>query len=150
MAKMIKLIFDGYFDEKTLPTRGHRSSGVYTVYAGSINPFKECEFRELLYIGEADDVVGKITSTIKAKKGLYQDWKQHLKKDEILIFAIADVDVRDREQAAAALIYFHYNYGKLKIPCNRQHKESFQYASTKVFTFNRNKFFRSEFLAVDA
>ena len=147
MAKTIKLIFDGYFNEKTLPTKGHKSSGIYTVYAGTVHSPTECEFRELLYIGGADDVIGFLS---KSQKGTaFKEWKGHLSSGEILIFSIADVDAANRETALAALIYYHYNNRKLKLPCNKQHKSTFDYPPISILTCNQNKFLKNQFIVVD-
>ena len=153
MAKKIKLVFDGYFNEKTLPTRGHRNPGIYTVYAGRQLTSRECEFRELLYIGEANNVVEQLEAFFKSKKGpardKYQELKKQLNTGEILIFAIADVNPADKEQAVATLIYYHYKYMKLRLPCNRKYKDSFDFSTTSILTCNENKFLKSQFFLVD-
>jgi hypothetical protein len=124
MAKTIKLIFDGYYREKSLPLEDkHNCSGIYAVYAGSQKE-SGCSLRKLLYIGESENAA---TRPGKSHEN-YAAWKRQLREGELLYFTFSDVSSIDRERAEAALIYYNQPC------CNEQNMESFSYPETTVIT----------------
>jgi hypothetical protein len=65
MIESIKLEFDGYYREESLPLKDkHNCSGIYAVYAGSqMKPF--CLLRKLLYIGESENAAKRLGKASK-------------------------------------------------------------------------------------
>jgi hypothetical protein len=124
MAKTITLHFEGYYTEKDLPLIDYRGSGIYAVYRGKQTRPSYCELRELLYIGESEELSERLDENHEH----YFDWLTHLEDDEVLYFAITNVDSVDRERAEAALIYHHQQ----RLPCNSKGKKSFSYPETYI------------------
>jgi hypothetical protein len=147
----ITLEFEGgAYLETQFPLKTHQQSGIYIVYAGTQTSAKLYSGRDILYIGESENVSLRLAPNEKPKKGLkherYQDWVNNLLPGEVLLFSIADVDPSVRKQAEAALIYFHYNNCNLKLPCNEQNKKSFDYdEKTNIILSGDYMFLTSDF-----
>jgi hypothetical protein len=133
----IKLDFEGYFKEKDLPPSNLDCSGIYIVYAARMTVENRYELYKLLYIGESENVA---TRPGKNHEN-YEDWKDQLKKSDILYFSFAKVSSKLRERAEAALIYVK------KPVCNEQGKESFNFEKTTVITSGRNAFLKEDIIA---
>lgn len=120
-TKTYTLEFRGYLrDEKSgsLPTYG----GIYVVYACRHNkPQNTVRLREVIYIGEADDIRARVQGHEKRPQ-----WKQRLRRGEELAYSRARYGSSDRERAEAALIYRH------KPPVNDEYISSFPYQTTTV------------------
>lgn len=130
----ISLTFDGYWlNSDDLP----EVSGIYIVYR-CIHNKTETErtvtLKELIYIGESENVNSRVTSHNRLS-----DWKAELKKGEVLSFSCARVPSTDRERAEAALIYKH------QPRLNTQCKNEFSYADTTVTITGKSKFLSSNF-----
>lgn len=125
VAKTISLNFDGYWREvnkEGIPTE----SGIYLVYVCTYNePIGTARgtvtLEELIYIGESDDVGGRIADHEK-----WPEWRKHVPEGSQICFSFASVNSPDRERAEAALIYYH------KPPCNDEYTDSFPFADTTV------------------
>jgi hypothetical protein len=146
----IELDFKGAFIEARFPLEDHQQSGIYIVYAGKHNSVDEYSVRDILYIGESKNVSLRLAPKEDPKEGLkhdhYQDWINNLEPGEVLVFIIADVDSNVRERAEAALIYHHYNYRGLKLPCNEKNKESFDYTETCVTLSGKYRILDNDFI----
>lgn len=125
--KTISLNFDGYWREvnkDSVPSE----SGIYCVYACTYNQTaKTVSLRELVYIGESDNVHERLSNHEKLP-----DWKRRLKAGETLCYSVASVESTDRIRAEAAMIYHH------KPPCNTEYKYSFPYSDTTIQTSGKN------------
>jgi hypothetical protein len=133
----INLEFRGYFKEKDLPPSDLDCSGIYVVYAGRMIFENRCELCRLLYIGESENVA---TRPGKNHEN-YEDWKDQLKKGEILYFSFAKISSKLRERTEAALIYVK------KPVCNEKGKESFNFENTTIKTSGRNAFLIGKIIA---
>lgn len=125
------LNFNGYWDEgiaKGIPSK----SGVYCVYACKSN--QTVSIRKLLYIGEAEDVNGRI-----AKHEKWPDWRKHLNKEEQVCFNFAPVESSECERVECAMIFHH------KPPENTDCKDAFAYDETTISTSGRNSLLTEEF-----
>jgi hypothetical protein len=121
-AKIIKLDFDGYYDEEELPPLNHDCAGIYVVYAGRAISDEQCDLHKLLYIGRSSD----LTDRPSPSHHKYNSWRKHLKEGEILLFSFADTD--DEKRAEAALIY------QIQPVCNDTGKEGFHHPETTIET----------------
>lgn len=131
--KIYKLKFNGYrIKSDYLPT----DSGIYCVYACTYYSSNDTvSLRLLLYIGEASNVLSRVSGHEKRK-----DWRDYLQFREILCFNTALISPRqDRERAEAALINKH------KPPCNYEYKNRFPFAKTSIQTKGRNGLLQSNF-----
>ena len=120
--KTISLAFKGY--RRDVNKGGlEEYSGIYCVYRCTYNATaKEVDLKELLYIGQADNIHDRL-----ANHERLDDWKCHLEKDEQLCYSRARVDDEDTRLCAEAALIYHYK------PCeNTQHKDYFGYPKTKV------------------
>jgi excinuclease UvrABC nuclease subunit len=135
----ISLDFDGYWrDEK----KEHvpQGSGIYCVYAGTYNlSSNSITIRELLYIGESDDVRSRLSNHERHK-----DWMRQLNSGEMVCFSVASISSSEREQAEAALIYHH------KPPCNTEFRYSFPYSDTVICTSGQNMYLDERFLVTSS
>lgn len=121
-AKSYSVTFDGYWREPNiggLPAK----SGVYCVYACTYNAqASTVDLLKLLYIGEADDVRGRIANHEK-----WPAWRAKLKTGEVLCFNAAVVDGKDdRQRVEAAEIFKH------KPPCNTEYGDNFPFDRTTI------------------
>ncbi|MBU0677817.1 MAG: GIY-YIG nuclease family protein [Verrucomicrobia bacterium] len=100
--RTINITFDGYWRDNSkggIPA----ASGVYCVYECRHNAAdKTVNLLKLIYIGEADDVCGRI-----AKHEKYDDWLSHVSAGNELCFSFGGVDATMRDRAEAALIFKH-------------------------------------------
>ena len=119
--KAFNLTFDGYWrDEKksSIPAE----SGVYCVYRCTYDKgAKTVSLKELIYIGEADDVCDRI-----GKHERYEDWKFHLNAGEQLCFSFAPVVAGVRVRCEAAMIFRH------KPPENTEYRDEFPFDKTAI------------------
>ena len=116
--KTIKLEFGGYRQDNLT---GENYSGIYLVYRG-IDKGKTCSIKELIYIGESEDISKRISGHNK-----WDEWKKQLQNGEKLYFCYAKANKEDRQRAEAALIY------KYKPVCNTEFTKKFDdFADTKV------------------
>ena len=156
MPKTIELKFEGPLEKEKFPLGDeYNCSGIYTVYAGTIIFFDgwdepyDYEIHRLLYIGEAKDLSERLDiqseQPDELKHDKYEKWENQLEDEEILLFAVAKVSSKDREQAEAALIYYHHNVRKLELPYNKQNKKSFNYSDTIIKTSGYNELLDDEF-----
>ena len=126
MAKTISLNFDGYWREVNkggIPSE----SGVYLVYVCRHNePQKKVTLDKSIYIGEAEDVRGRIANHKK-----WPQWRRYVPNGSEICFSIGGVTSPDRERAEAALIYCH------KPPCNDE-TDSFPFEDTTVESAGRS------------
>lgn len=126
MAKTISLNFGGYWREVNkggVPAE----SGVYLVYVCRYNePEKTVTLDKLIYIGEAEDVLYRITNHEK-----WPQWRRYAPKGSEICFSFAGVTNPDRERAEAALIYYH------KPPCNDEYIDAFPFEDTTIESTGR-------------
>ena len=132
-AKSYSLAYQGYWREanaKSIPAQ----SGVYSVYACRYSrPDDTVSIRELIYIGEAQNVRNRVSRHEKLPI-----WRLHLAAGEELCFNFASI-VADRARVEAALIHRH------KPPQNTEYVRTFPYETTAVSTSGRNRFLASHF-----
>ncbi|RZP85204.1 GIY-YIG nuclease family protein [Vibrio vulnificus] len=134
MAKTIKLEFDGYWRE---PNKGGvpSASGIYNVYTCVFNKEdKTVSLKKHVYTGESSDVKSRIADHEKQS-----DWEKHLKKGEVLCYAVAKVSSADRVRAEAAIINKH------KPPVNSEFVNSFPYETTTMELKGKTKFLKTNF-----
>ena len=122
MKEMIRVEFDGYWLERyqaEIPQR----AGIYCVYAcESVAKDKIVVLRELLYIGESDDVREAIAGAEDAAV-----WKERLHEGEELCYSVASVEREVRGIAWEAMVSHH------RPPCNRMiHKRAADISLTIV------------------
>jgi hypothetical protein len=119
--KEIVLEFEGYWTEaaeKFIPSQ----SGIYCVYRAKHDPInRKVQLKELLYIGESENVRQRINT--HEKKPL---WKEHLKNGETLCYSFTPI-LYDRNRAEAALIHQH------KPVENWEYTYDFPFQDTVVF-----------------
>ena len=134
-AKSYTLNFDGYWREPNiggLPAK----SGIYCVYACTHNESAgTVSIRELLYIGEAGNVNGRVSEHER-----WNDWKRRLLYGEQLCFNAALINpTSDRQRAEAAMIHRH------KPPCNDEYVNSFPFDETTITTKGKNALLSNQF-----
>ena len=121
MAKTISLSFDGYWREVNkggIPAE----SGIYLVYVCRHDERQgTVTLDKLIYIGEAENVRGRIDDHEK-----WPEWRQYVPKGSQICFSFAGIASPDRERAEAALIYYH------KPSCNDEYIDSFPFEDTTV------------------
>lgn len=127
--KIVTLNFKGYFFDETSKTNFPGHEGIYCVYRGTLSEDKKsCSLKELLYIGESDNLKNRIISHEK-----WEEWKLQLNKGESLFFSYALTDSY-REEIEKVLIYHKkprcntkniqsYNVTSLQIEITGQHKD---------------------------
>lgn len=134
--KEIDLNFENIYEVDKVPYEELGRSGIYAVKRGIV---KNCKFkaRELLYIGESEDISSRLAYHDKKK-----EWERYLQNGEVLAVAIAFVTSGedDRKRAEAACIFEH------KPPCNTEHTQNFHYEKTKIRTSGRNAKLKQEFV----
>lgn len=138
-VKTIELTFDGYMLDEDRDGID-KYAGIYCVYRCTYNiNTDKVSLNKLLYIGEADDICGRLSNHERLN-----DWKKHLRKGEKLCYSYAKIEnERLRKQAEAALIYCYK-------PCeNTQHIDSFGYPETKIETFGKRGLLDSELTVKD-
>lgn len=131
--KTIALNFKGYWREvnkEFVPSE----SGIYTVYACTYNQQGKVSIRELLYIGESENVCERLQDHERLS-----DWKWFLRPNETLCYSVAKIGAADRVRAEAALIHHH------KPPCNTEYVHSFPYEHTRIITKGMNALLSSDF-----
>ncbi len=132
--KTITLEFNGYYREKNKDSIA-AVSGVYCVYSCIYNRKTEkWSFKNLLYIGESDNVHDRIANHDKL-----DDWLDSLGTDETLFYSYANVSKDYRERAEAALIF------KVQPLFNTEHTTEFIYEDTKIITSGKNYSLPEEF-----
>ncbi|MBQ2113720.1 MAG: hypothetical protein II195_01345 [Selenomonadales bacterium] len=112
MKEMIKVAFDGYWLER-YQSEVSEEGGIYCVYA--CEPMARDRLvvlRELLYIGESDNVKASIAEHEEVKR-----WKKRLLAGEELCYSFARVAHDVRGHVGAALIAHH------RPPCNEVRAE---------------------------
>jgi len=126
MAKMINLDFRGYWREvnkEGIPEK----SGVYLVYVCRHDESqKKVTLDKLVYIGEAENALDRITNHEK-----WPEWRKYVPKGSEVCFSFAGVTSPDRERAEAALIFYH------KPVCNTEYIDSFPFEDTRVVSTGR-------------
>ena len=119
-VETIFITFDGYW--RTHAIGGvPAQSGVYVVYDGKHNPNNTVDLRRVLYIGEADDVRGRIPNHER-----WADWRRALAAGGEVTFAFGPISAPKRMRTEAALIFEH------KPPLNVEYKYSFSFDDTMV------------------
>jgi len=134
----INLEFGGFYKIENLPTKKHKGSGIYVVYAGRNFLSGTCLLRKILYIGESEE----IETRINERHEHYNDWLKYLNKNEFLFFSLANVNTNDRERAEAALICRHRDI----LPINKKGKKSFLFPDTQIKITGRFKFLDKDFI----
>ncbi|MDY7764465.1 GIY-YIG nuclease family protein [Aeromonas caviae] len=134
MAKTVSIEFKGYYRESKkdlIPSQ----SGIYCVYR-CVPTDDGLIINELLYIGESQDVKGRLANHNKQK-----DWERHLRlsKNEILCYTFGAVPPRDRVRCESALISQH------QPPENIEYTGGFNDEETTIVLTGRTKFLESEF-----
>lgn len=124
--KTYNLNYEGYFvDKDDLP----HYAGLYSVYTGSTDTTKrEVYLRELIYIGESEDIYGRHHPHNKQV-----EFDAELRKGEILIYATAH-HAEDRVRIQDALIY------KVKPKLNGLATQSFNHPETELFVTGKHEF----------
>lgn len=117
----IVLEFKGYWTDESIKFLPEQP-GIYCVYrAARATDGRRVILKELLYIGESDNVRERVTT-----HELRGAWREHLKTAEILCYSYSPV-LYDRNRAEAALIHQH------KPPENTDFLYDFPYEDTAVF-----------------
>jgi len=134
MTKTYELVFDGYWrdvNKASVPSK----SGIYVVYSATYNlKTAGVVLHRVLYIGESDDVRGRIDGHERRS-----DWERLLKKGETLCYSFASISKSDgRERAECATIYIH------KPPLNDDCKNSFSHPETTISTSGKNAHLKSQ------
>ena len=121
-TKTYTLSFNGYFRKPAIDSLPAKS-GIYGVYRCTFNAqAKTVSLKELLYIGEADDINDRVTSHER-----WPDWEAKLKAGEVICFTASLISPQaDRERAEAAMIN-HY-----KPACNKEYVNNFPFGTTTV------------------
>ena len=133
MKKTFNTKIDGYWREANA-SRLPSHSGVYFVYKCIQNPDRTLSIRQLLYIGESENVNMRIANHEKLG-----DWRHCLKPKEELCFSTCPIDSSDRERIEAAYIFKH------QPPCNTDSKCSFNYDCTTVNSTNMTHLLHQSF-----
>ncbi|WON75593.1 GIY-YIG nuclease family protein [Serratia sp. UGAL515B_01] len=98
-----------------------KESGVYCVYRTTLNPKKKSDLKELIYIGESENIYERISDHNKLS-----NWKNCLSHDEVLGYSYSTIKAVDRKRAEAALIYEH------QPRCNIQDAVEFHFPETTI------------------
>jgi hypothetical protein len=118
---------EGYWSESNkvgLP----KGSGVYCVYECTRNAEeKKVTIHKLIYIGESDNVNGRVDDHEKTK-----DWKKHVRSGNTLCFSFTSVDDDYRERVEAAYINHH------KPIENKEYVDNFPFPKTHIDTSGAN------------
>ena len=121
VEKSITIEFEGYWrdeNKNSLPAK----AGVYCVYECTHNVDKKTvDIHKLIYIGESDDVKGRVAEHEK-----YEDWLKHVQEGNELCFSFGGVGATDRERAEAAMIFKH------SPPENDEYVDSFPFDKTTM------------------
>lgn len=130
--------FDGYWRDQN-KAKIPAQSGIYCVYECTRNVAeKTVAIRKLIYIGEADDVCGRLANHEK-----YELWAKHVRPGNELCYSFGGVGAQIRPRCEAAMIFRH------KPPENTEYIDSFPFDRTTmelsgriallvpVFTVNR-------------
>jgi len=121
--------FNGYLRESKISLLPAKSGvyGVYScIYTGRNN---KVNLKELLYIGKADDLNGRIKNHED-----WDDWDNELQKWEQICFCYTLVEDTDNERVEAALI--NSNQPKL----NKEYIDSFPFDETIVNCFGNHEY----------
>lgn len=124
--KTYNLNYEGYFvDKDDLP----HYAGLYSVYTGIYNTeTDEVMLRELIYIGEAEDIYARHHPHNKQA-----EFDAELRRGEILIYATAH-HAEDRVRIQDALIY------RVQPKLNTQATKSFNHPDTIINVKGTHKF----------
>ncbi|MCD4504785.1 GIY-YIG nuclease family protein [Chromobacterium piscinae] len=126
--------FRGYWrDSKksSVPSK----SGIYCVYRAVYDENKEfLSLKELIYIGESEDVKGRLANHEKLDV-----WSKRLKGEEVLCYSFGEVSPKDRVRCEAALIFKH------KPPVNTEYAEAFPHDKTSISLEGRIGFLNESF-----
>lgn len=136
--KNISIKFDGYWrdiNKKFLPSK----SGIYCVYACTYNVnAASAIIRELLYVGESEDVRNRISQHEKMR-----DWRKRLRTNEELLYSFGAIGSNERYQAEAAIINHH------KPPCNYEYQFSFPFTTTRMYISGEKAMLEENFIVKD-
>ena len=129
VSKNYSLEFKGYQLESGISS-WQMKSAIYCVYAGTYDKSTDTfAIRQLLYIGEAENVSSRIGS--HQKKTL---WQWYLRDGEEFCFSAAPISPpSDRYRAEAAMINHH------KPPCNTEYVNNFDYDNITITTNGSNE-----------
>ena len=122
MAEQVYSIeFAGYWPDwrkDLLPAR----SGIYCVYECTHNQRKNTIVaRQLIYIGEADDVRSRVSNHEK-----YEDWKRRVRPGNDIFYSVAFVEGAEQARCEAALIFAH------QPPENTAYRTAFPFDRTTI------------------
>lgn len=120
-AQSYTIDFDGYWRE---PNKGSvpSESGIYCVYSCEFNTSaKTVALKKLIYIGESDDVNGRIANHEKLP-----DWQRHVKQGQVLCYSFGPVPSANRVRCEAAMIFRH------KPPENTEYTTAFPFDKTTI------------------
>lgn len=129
-----ELNFDGYYPEAGKSNLSN-SSGLYFVYRGVRNENNTCTLKEILYIGQAEDICGRVNET----RDDYKDWCSHLRKGEILYYSYCKVPIGELDEVEAACI-FH-----IQPPCNTDCKQSYNHIPVRIISSGETALFEADF-----
>lgn len=120
-AQTYTITFQGYCREEnkgSVPSK----SGIYCVYRCTYDEsVKAVSLKELIYIGEADDIKDRLAYHEKLS-----DWKGRLKQGEQLCYSFGGVEPRSRERCEAAMVFWH------EPPENIEFKNAFPFDETTM------------------
>jgi len=109
-------------------------SGIYCVYTCVVSE-DVINLSKLIYIGESDDVRGRIDGHEK-----YDIWKSYLKSGETLCYGYAfAAPAEDRLRAEAGMIFEH------KPPVNDEYKSNFPFDKTTIATSGNSELLHEQF-----
>lgn len=129
----MELKFEGYWREVNnddIPNK----AGIYLVYRCTKTE-TGVSIKDLIYIGESDNVQERISGHEKKSKC----WNKKLKSGEVLCYSFAPIAGSDKDRAEAALIFKH------KPSCNEEYVDNFPYEQTTVKSSGRCKYITPSF-----
>ncbi|MFC5705424.1 GIY-YIG nuclease family protein [Aeromonas eucrenophila] len=134
MAKKYEIYFDSYLrdsDKSSIPTE----SGIYCVYSYLLNTETGKDtIKELIYIGQAEDVNSRLANHEKLEK-----WKAQLNKGEKLCYSFGAVSKSDLDRCESALIFHH------QPPVNIEYKKEFNFPETSIVLTGKTARLTSKF-----
>ena len=134
---VIELDFEGYY-RRVNWNKLDDISAVYCIYACTYNNGNDTvSIRELLYIGESEQLKTRVTDP--NHQGVRKAQKR-LKDGEVLCLSYAKVDGRSRLRIENALIFEHQPI------CCIDDKDSYTHETVKIKTSGKNKYLSKEFI----
>ena len=127
--------FDGYWRE---PNKGSvpSKSGIYCVYSAEYDETKKVvSLKKLIYIGESGDVNTRLANHEKL-----DEWKKHLKINEVLCYSFGAVPSTNRVRCEAALIFKH------EPPVNTEYSEAFPHDKTSISLTGKTALLKTSFV----